>query len=371
MENITNKDKKIMNKANISKFILYQGETNKLEIATTLGVSMPTVWQSVKELMRDNIVAEVGSYQSTGGRKAKVLSIIGTTRYCVGIDITREHISFVLLNLKGELIKTSRIRKGFENTLDYNEFLKQQLNEFIRSSEVDTDRILGVGIALPGIIDQENEMLMKSHILQLSNFSLRNVSQIIPYNVKYENDANSAARAELNFVDRNAVYLSLSNTVGGAVYFNNSIYKGDNYRSAEFGHMIIEPNGKQCYCGKKGCMDAYCSAKVLSDYTGDNLEEFFSLLEAKEEGALMVWEKYLEYLAIALTNLRMAFDCDIVLGGYIGSYLAKYMPQLSKKVQEYNLFENDTTYLRPCRYQREASAMGIAMSFIEEFFDTL
>ena len=371
MENINNRDKKSMNKVNISKFILYQGETNKLEITTGLGISMPTVLQNVKELMNDNIVAEIGSYQSTGGRKAKALSIIGATRYSVGVDITREHISLVLLNLKGELIKTNRIRKGFENNLDYNEFIKQELNVFIKAAEVDTEKILGVGIALPGIIDQENEILMKSHILQLSNFSLKNISQTIPYKVRYENDANSAARAELNFVDRNAVYLSLSNTVGGAVYFNNSIYKGDNYRSAEFGHMVIVPGGKQCYCGKKGCIDAYCSAKVLSSYAGDSLEEFFRLLEAKDEGALAAWEEYLEHLAISLTNLRMAFDCDIVLGGYIGSYLAKYMPQLSRKVQEYNLFENDTTYLKPCKYQKEASAIGIAMSFIEAFFETL
>ncbi|HHV10528.1 MAG TPA: ROK family transcriptional regulator [Clostridiales bacterium] len=371
MENINNRDKKNTNKINISKFILYKGETNKLEIATGLGISMPTVLQNVKDLMKDGIVAEIGSYQSTGGRKAKAISIIGTTRYSVGIDITREHISFVLLNLKGELIKTNRIRKGFENSLDYNEALKQELNEFISSAEIDEEKILGVGIALPGIIDQENEILIKSHILQLGNISLKNLSQILPYQVRYENDANSAARAELNFADRNAIYLSLSNTVGGAVYFNNSIYKGDNYRSAEFGHMVIVPEGKQCYCGKKGCVDAYCSAKVLSGYSDDNLEEFFRLLEEKDEGALAIWEQYLEYLAITVTNLRMAFDCDIVLGGYIGRYVSKYMPQLGRKVLEYNLFENDTTYLKPCKYQREASAMGIAMSFIEMFFETL
>ncbi|MDD3174421.1 MAG: ROK family protein [Herbinix sp.] len=365
------KDKNNLNKVKIAKFILHQGETSKPEIASSLGISMPTVLQNVRELIDDKIVTEIGSYQSTGGRKAKVLSIVDNVRYAVGIDITQNHISLILLNLKGNPVKSNRIRQKFDNSLDYYEFINYELKQFIAEAEINREKILGVGIALPGIIDKSNELLVKSHILKLSNVSLKNISQMIEYDVRFENDANSAAMAELNWVNKNAVYLSLSNTVGGAIYINRSIYLGDNYRSAEFGHIMIETNGRQCYCGKKGCVDAYCSARILSESSNDNLTEFFHKIDMNDENAMKLWECYLEYLAITVANLRMAFDSDIILGGYVGGYLGKYMPELNRKVIKYNLFENDTTYLKLCKYQHESSAIGIAMSFIERYFETM
>ena len=84
-----------------------------------------------------------------------------------------------------------------------------------------------------------------------------------------------------------------------------------------------------------------------------------------------VWDEDLEYLAVTVTNLRMAYDCDIILGGYVGGYLEKYMEELSKRVIKYNGFENDTTYLKTCSFQKEVSAVGIAMSFVENFFESL
>ncbi|WP_395027036.1 ROK family protein [Robinsoniella sp.] len=98
---------------------------------------------------------------------------------------------------------------------------------------------------------------------------------------------------------------------------------------------------------------------------------FFDLLQAGDESAKKVWEKYLEDLAVLVTDLRMVFDCDIILGGYVGGYLKKYIMDLNKKVVKLDPFDNDTTYLQTCRYEREASAVGIAMRFIEKYFDML
>ena len=97
----------------------------------------------------------------------------------------------------------------------------------------------------------------------------------MPYPCELLNDANAAAITESNRsrTCSNLVYLFLSNTVGGAIIFGNengivraaqekdrgsvSMYKGNNWRSGEFGHMVIHPEGKRCYCGKIGCLDAY------------------------------------------------------------------------------------------------------------------
>lgn len=368
---IRNTDIKVSNKVKIARFILHQGETSKAEIASALNLSMPTVLQNIKLLMDEHIITEIGEYQSTGGRKAKALAISANEKYAVGIDITANHINYVLVNLKGELVAHKRIRMVFEASLSYNQSLNLNLSRFLAETEVDLELLLGVGISLPGIIDKESPALIQSHILKIQNYSLKHLTQIIPYPVYFENDANSAAMAEFRYLDKNAIYLSLSRTVGGAIYMNQETYEGENYRSAEFGHMIIEPRGKTCYCGKEGCLDAYCSAAVLDQHADENLESFFQKLKQGDPALELIWENYLDYLGIAVTNLRMAFDCDIMLGGDVGGYLENHMPALTQSLMKYNQFENDTVYLKVCHYKKNAAAIGIAMAFVEKYFDTL
>lgn len=359
------------NKTKIAQFIRFQGETSKTEIATNLKISMPTVLQNLKDLSESGMIEEIGCYESTGGRKAKRLAIVAGYRKAIGIDITANHLSFVMIDLQEQILFEKRLRVAFHNDFDYYENVFHELERFILDSKVKREDILGVGISMPGIVDHEKSLLVKSHVLQISNVSLMNLSQLCPFPIYVENDANSAAMAEAHEVTGNAIYLSLSNSVGGAIYLNQEIYKGNHFRSGEFGHFIIEVNGRECYCGKKGCFDAYCSARVLSSYTDGNLEEFFERLKNKDQELEKVWDSYLDYLAIGITNLRMSFDCDIILGGYVGAFLKDYLLDLNKKMMKYNKFEDDTTYIKVCKYKNESSAVGAATYFIEAMFQQL
>lgn len=370
-KNMITNDIKKTNKSRIVKFIYKKNETSKQEIAQSLGLSMPTVLQNVKELLDNEIICEIGKYESTGGRKAKALSIIETAKHCIGVDITKNHISFVLLDLKGNVVAKERKRELYEDSIEYYRKLGESIDEFIYKSSIDDNKMLGIGISIPGIIDKENSLLIRSHILEVSNISLKKFSQFIKYDTCFENDANSAAFAELMLCDKNSIYLSLSNTVGGAIFMDNEIYMGDNFKSAEFGHIIIEPKGKICYCGKRGCVDAYCSARELSKYTDENLDLFFYKLSDNNKEYAEVWNNYLDYLSISITNLRMIFDCDIILGGYVGGYLDNYRIELDKSLSKYNNFEVDVTYVKTGKHKKEAAAIGIGMHFIDRFFNNL
>lgn len=371
MKNLKNNEIKISNKAKIAKFIYKQNETSKQEIVKELGISNPTVLQNVKELIEAGIVEEVGKYQSTGGRKAKVLSIVEDKKYSIGIDITKNHVNIVLVNMKAIVVNSRRIRVSYSDSIEYYRSIGNYLDEFILENCIEEDRILGVGISIPGIIDEKNLLLTRSHILEVKNISLRNFEKFIKYDIGFDNDANSAAYAEISSYNKNAIYLSINDTVGGAIYIDGYIYMGENFKSAEFGHMIIEKDGKKCYCGKKGCVDAYCSAKSLSKYTEDDLELFFENMKKGEEKYLEIWKKYLEYLSITITNLRMIFDCDIVIGGYISAFLEEYKLELDKSITKYNNFDMDTSYIYAGKYKKEASAIGVAMKFIDRFFNSL
>ncbi len=365
------RDIKKKNKARVARYISLKGVTSKAEIASELELSMPTTLQNVKELIEDGIVVESGEYGSTGGRRAKALAVSRDAGYVAGVDITANHVTFALVNMRRDLMKWERIRLPFEDSFCYYEKMCSALHEFLDDTKVDQDRICGVGISLPGIVNRQEKLLLQSQVLGVQNVSFKNLQSLIGFPFELENDANSAACAELFEGTQNTVYLSLSNTVGGAVYLQDGLYPGENFKSGEFGHMVIDKNGERCYCGKRGCVDVYCSARVLYRMTNDSLEDFFQLLRSGDEACCRVWESYLDSLAVTVTNLRMIFDCDIILGGYVGGYLEEFLPQLQRRIMEYNNFDLDTEYLRTGRYKLEAAAYGVTMPFVERYFESL
>ena len=152
---------------------------------------------------------------------------------------------------------------------------------------------------------------------------------------------------------------------------NGDQYKGDNYRSGEFGHMCVEWHGRLCACGKRGCLEAYCSAQRLSDDLNISLEEFFSELEKGNAEYEQVWNEFLRHLAVGIHNIRMVLDCEIVLGGYLTEFLKPRMPELCAALAELDPFDSECTYVRISRYTKYSSMLGVALYFIRDFLNSI
>lgn len=352
-------------KKRILAFIYQKKETSKQEIGRALSLSMPTVLQNVNELAEDHFIREAGEYESTGGRRAKVLAVEPSIFETAGLDITTHHVHIAVLDACGALKKLKRIRLDFKDTPMYYKNIALAVREVIGA---DAAKIYGIGISLPGIIDAKQHMLVRSHILGVAQMNLRQFQEVFQMPVLFINDANSAACAELRDFCGNAVYISLSDSVGGAIYMNKGIYMGERFKSGEFGHMTVAPGGRQCYCGKQGCFDAYCSAKVLKAAGGGSLDTFFERLEAGDAVCREIFATYTDYLAIEINNLRMAFDCDIMLGGYAGRYMEPYHTMISEKAAQRNPFAFDASYLRIGRCGDEAAAVGAALQPIDQYY---
>lgn len=355
-------------KYNILEYMLDYGNTSKVELSKQLNISMPTVLSNVNELMEKGLLTELGELESTGGRKAVLIGLKKDYRYALGVDITANHIGIVLVNLCGEILKHERIRIKFEADISYYSYLEDILKKFY-NQEIE-EKILGIGVSLPGIINQKEKILVKSHALQLENYSLKIIEQIIHMPMYFENDANAAMLAENTQNLKNSIYLSLNNTLGGSLCINGMLFTGQNRKAGEFGHMVLIPGGKKCYCGKKGCADAYCAASVLTQGGKEKLEDFMKSIDTDKK-ASQVWQTYLENLAILVSNLRMSFDTDIILGGDVGGYLPGHMVELGQKIFKYNFFDGDLSYLKNCSYQKEASAAGVAKQFFRKFIETV
>ena len=360
------------NRNNIFRFIYQEKKISKQEIARGLGLSMPTITQNLTELYNRGLIYTDGTFESTGGRKAKAIHCNMNAKHAIGIDITKNHISGVLVNLSGELVYSLRLRLRFEPSEAYYRKLSALVDHVIESGKVSPETVLGVGVSIPAIIAKDNRTITYAPIVDVTTI-YEDLKNYLTYPYAIFNDSKAGGYAELWHTRdvENMVYLSLSNSVGGAVLMNSDIFYGDQCHSGEFGHMTLEIDGRPCYCGKKGCVDAYCNAQNLSNHTDGDLKRFFELLEAGDEVCLAEWEKYVYYLAVAVNNLHNILDCDVILGGYVGGFMEKHVDGLRRLVAERSTFRTDGSFIKTCFFKYESSAVGAALYFIDEFINNI
>lgn len=368
---VTNIEVKKNNRNRIFRYICKCEKVSNPDISYELKMSLPTVTQNTRELIERGLVKEIGELQSTGGRRAKALSVAADYRLAAGMDITKNHVSFVLTNLTGEILKYERFYQPYSTEDAYYHEVNRKLEAFLDASGARRERILGIGVSFPGIVDLEEQVIVNSHILGVEAMPFYSVSRFFDYPCYFFNDANAGAYAEGRYLDTidHFFYLSLSNTVGGAIFSNHELTQGNHYRCGEVGHMTVVPEGEACYCGKNGCLDAYCSAKRLSGQTSGKLEDFFKELNRGEKESVKIWDEYTTYLAIAINNIHMILDCDIILGGYVGSCIGSHIRDVRDKVMKRNTFKEDGTFIRACSYKIEAAALGAALKVIETFIE--
>ena len=360
------------NRSRVFRYI-YDSETpvTKQDIASSLSLSLPTVGQNLKALQEEGLLEMQGTFHSTGGRKPRAIGIAAGIRCAVGVMLSAYHVHMVCIDLRANLIGHTSIKYDFSDSDTYFQQLAANLEQFLDDTHIDRSHLLGVGVALPGIVHEDQGIVVLSRIVNVRQFPVKRLTKYIPYPCFIENDANAGGIAEWwnHKAHENMVYLSVQRGVGGAVLLDGVRYMGHHHHSGEFGHMCIVPDGRPCLCGKRGCLEAYCSTARLSTDLGITRESFFADLEAGNPAYQKRWEEYLDYLSIGINNIRMVLDCDIVLGGVLAHFMEPYIDQLRERLAQRNPFLSTGDYLKLSRYRSWSTCVGVALHFISQFID--
>jgi predicted NBD/HSP70 family sugar kinase len=368
-------DIKQNNRNKIYFYIRKKSLATKHDIAYDLQLSLPTVTQNLEFLVKQEMISS--NYKvanKSGGRNPIAYSYIADAKVAIGLDITKHHIKSVIVDLDGNVVKYIYKRQDYKRNDEYLKLLGEEVEALIESVQLDRGKILGVGIAVPGLINHEEGYVVQGRVIDNTGMNYEEFSKYIPYPTKLIHDSYASGFSEIwmSHDIHNAFYVSLCNSVGGSVLVNDNVYLGDGLYSGEVGHLNLIRNGEQCYCGQKGCFDAYCNAEVLANYTGGDLKLFFQQLKQGDEKLHEVWDEYLEYLATAIHDIRMLFGSTVILGGYVGAYMKEYMEILYEKVDAKSPFgETSVSYLIPCKNEIESVATGAALFFVEQFLENI
>lgn len=316
--------------------------------------------------------------------------------YYIGVDLGGTNIAAGIVNSEFQIVKKGSVPTNVAGRTA-EEIIKDMgalCDSLVKDAGLTFDDIEYVGIASPGAIDPVRGVVNYANNLPFSRFPIADtLKKFIPAKkVLVENDANAAAKGEAVAGAAkgvgDVVMITLGTGVGGGIIIDHKVYSGFNYAGAELGHIVIEYNGRQCSCGRKGCWEAYSSATGLINMTKEKLAECeakgiptlmtdfvkeegkvsgktaFAAMKKGDAPAKEVVDMYIGYLGCGLSNIINIFQPEIlVIGGGICNEKHYLTDPLEKIIKE-ETYGNEAikpTTLKIAELGNDAGIIGAAV----------
>jgi N-acetylglucosamine repressor len=348
--------KRVSLKMMILEIFYRQGSKSIPDISKIIQMSIPTITRSIDELAAEGLILEEGIGASSGGRKPNLYGINPNSRYILGIDISRYFVRMCIFNLRNQPAAEIKVlNDGLETTADILSVIHQGAMELINSSGIDEAKILGIGIALPGLIDIRTG-ISYSYLHSDNKPASALFEEIFHHPVFVEHDTRTMALGELAFGmakgKQNVICLNVGSGISISMILNGQLYSGNSGYAGEFGHIQADPNGQLCYCGKIGCLETLASGttmirkaktelesgatSIIRNLVDNDLNRISSsiILDAAQKGdqfAIGLISQVGEHLGKGIAVLIHLFNPElIIIGGELsnaGNYLTDPIQQ--------------------------------------------
>ena len=301
------------------------GSISRAELARQSQLSAPTVSAIVDSLLKRGIVIETTTAPSSGGRPPVLLSVDPKAGYVVGIKLRGDGITTVVCDLDAQIVSSNeRYVPLVGDPMAALDAIEEETRRALRDAAVPASKVLGVGVGMSGVIDSAAGVCRFSHLLQWHDVELAApLRRRMGLPVWVENDVNTLAVAEKWAGDAhtasNFVTLSVGRGIGLGIVVDRSLYRGSHGAGGEFGHMIVEPGGPRCECGRFGCLEAMVGEGALrrriSERKGHDVsrEELLTLVEMGDSAALDIVDSAGRKLGLAVANMVTLLNPELLI----------------------------------------------------------
>jgi predicted NBD/HSP70 family sugar kinase len=351
-----------------------QGRTARAGIASALDISAGSVTAMTADLIAAGLLREVETPPPRDpgrGRPRVALEVVAEAHRVIGIKLSDERHSAVLIDLAGNLLAeatlpTASAQKPTEAILAEIERLLDRLDmaAFAATGRGCTDRISAIGIGLPGLVDHATGRVPWSPLLSVRDVALKETLQSrLRLPVHVDNDSNVLTLAELWFGAGRAMsdfaVVTIEHGVGMGMVLNNRLFRGARGMGLELGHTKVEHDGALCRCGRRGCLEAYVADYALAREAATALgnaplgtqtpsphamlEALFAEAKAGNKAARMIFRRAGRYLSVGLSNVVQLFDpALIILSGERMRYDYLYADEVLAEMQALGLPDGRT-----------------------------
>jgi predicted NBD/HSP70 family sugar kinase len=268
--------KKDQNKLGIIKELYISHSLSCTDLCERREKSLPLITKLVNELLEEEVIVENGFAPSTGGRRALMYSIRPDFQYVIAVSMDQLITRIALMDLHNNYIGAIEkvdlpLKENDHALLD----LTIAIDSFIQNSSITPDKIIGIGIAMPGFINPEKGI--NYSFLQAEDNIVAHLEQTLGIPVFIDNDSSLIALAELRFgaavQEKNALVINMGWGVGLGMILDGDLYRGVIGFAGEFSHIPLFNNNKQCSCGKYGCLETETSLLVLVENARKGIEQ--------------------------------------------------------------------------------------------------
>ncbi|MCD6232431.1 ROK family protein [Candidatus Aerophobetes bacterium] len=386
---------KQINKSIILDTVKLYGPISRAEISQRTNLSPTTVSTLTGDLIREEYIKEIGEGKSRGGRRPILLKFNSNAHFIMGVKLDAKEITLALVNLKLSIInKKNEVLKNRDKTRVIKQVSNLILKE-IQESGVKLEKIIGIGIGTIGLVDTEKGIVEEAVNIGWRNVPLRDLikERFNDIPVYIDNVANLSALGEkqagIARKAKNLIYLHLGMGIGAGIVLNGKIYEGSNGSAGEVGHTTVEPDGPQCKCGNRGCLEIFASEGAIASraisgllarrktlmkkMSGGSIDKVTVRLVAKaaEKGdkfALEIWKETAKYLGITIANLINVYNPEMVIlgGGIVRA--GKFLFEPLKRVVRERALPRAAKIVRivPSQLKDDASLIGAAALALEK-----
>ncbi|MCX4776303.1 ROK family transcriptional regulator [Streptomyces sp. NBC_01264] len=356
------------NRSAVLQQLYFGAPMSRQELGPATGLSSGSVSNVVGELVADGLLEEAGVVDSDGGRPRTLLRVAPGSAHMIGVDVGETRVRVELFDLTlTELARTELSLKprGCYDVGPIVDHVRTGIATVLERAGVGTDRLLGVGVGVPGIVDRDAPGGTVVHGQTIGwdavpLEALLRATGAVPPEVPYliDNGARTLGQAEMWFGAgrgaRDAVVVLFGSGIGASLITDGSPDgAGTEGAPLEWGHLTVQVRGRRCRCGALGCLEAYTGAESLlarwaerggggEAVAGDEEEALAGLLAAAGRGdatALEVLDETAEYLGAGLSDLINLFQPErILIGGWAGLMLGPHiLPAVREHATRYSL----------------------------------
>lgn len=260
--------KKHFQKLRIIKHLYLNGPNTNAEICNTFNFSLPTSMNLINQLTEEGIIIKQGRGESVGGRKPDLFVLKPRGFYVLSIHIDRFNIHLAIVDNTNTVILENNIHHQISAEENIVDSLFSNASELIEKSEIDKDKLLGIGISMPGLVSSKEGKNFTYFLTGTESESLQTaLNKKFTKPVYILNDAKSACLAEFRFGQaknkKDALVISMDWGIGLGIVMGGKMHTGSSGFAGEFGHIPMVEEGDLCHCGKRGCLETIASGLAL------------------------------------------------------------------------------------------------------------
>lgn len=235
-----------------------QGSASRAELARALDVSPALVTQLTRDLLRDGLIVELETSSSQGGRPGRLLGLASTAGHSIGVKIASDHVAFVEAGIDGSVTR-SAIEPFDASSSEALDTLVSLLGRFIEADS--GGPILGIGVGVPGAVDDQGEGIVESTQLGWRGVQLGAALRgALDLPVLIDNNVTALSMAELLYGEgrthRSFLVVTVGTGIGSGIVSDGTVMRGFAGGAGEIGHIPTVEDGPRCQCGNHGCLEA-------------------------------------------------------------------------------------------------------------------